>query len=81
MLSSDRQSPGSRYMAWLKTLLVEVLALLALSAAVVGYLNWSSDAAMAEFSQAYERPAQGLDHHAHSSIPDGKSANFCTWKA
>ena len=81
MPSSANQVPGKRYICWLKTLLVEVFALLALSAAVIGYLSWSSDAAWAEYSQANARPAQGLDRHAQSSIPAAKGARFCTWKA
>jgi hypothetical protein len=38
--------------AIVRILLVEILLLVALSGAVVGYLNWSSEAAWAEFNAA-----------------------------
>jgi hypothetical protein len=55
-------SPTSRQSFWpaiVRTLLVEVLVLLALSAAIVGYLNWSSDTAWAEFIAANKPSAPG----------------------
>jgi hypothetical protein len=52
MPSSEGQSGRSRGINWpgiLATLLVQVLVLIALSVAAVTYVNWSSEAALAEF--------------------------------
>lgn len=43
--------------AILRIVLVEILLLIALSGAVVGYLNWSSEAAWAEFNAASKMSA------------------------
>ena len=40
------------------TAVVELLILLALAFAVVGYVEWSSDAAVAEFMSATKSPAE-----------------------
>jgi hypothetical protein len=68
--SLHSQSPENRGIDWLgivRTLLVQVLVLLVLSGAVIGYLKWSSDAAWAEFISK----ASALDqkHHQHSAVP------------
>ena len=55
MPSPAHQSPVHHRSFWpaiVRILLVEVLVLLALSGAIVGYLNWSSEAAWAEFKAA-----------------------------
>ncbi len=60
MPSSAHQSPAHISRFWpaiIRILLVEVLVLLALSGAIVGYLNWSSEAAWAEFNAASQLPA------------------------
>ena len=52
---TNNNSPASQQSFWpliARILLVEILFLLALSGAVVGYLNWSSEAAWAEFNAA-----------------------------
>lgn len=52
MPSSEGQSGRSRGINWrgiLATLLVQVLVLIAVSVAAVTYVNWSSEAALAEF--------------------------------
>jgi hypothetical protein len=43
--------------AIVRILLVEILLLVALSGAVVGYLNWSSEVAFAEFIAASKQSA------------------------
>jgi hypothetical protein len=46
------QNPGDRGNRWLalvRTLIVEIVVLLALAAAITHYLDWSSDANWAEF--------------------------------
>ena len=60
MPSSAHQSPAHISRFWpaiIQILLVEVIVLLALSGAIVGYLNWSSEAAWAEFNAASQLPA------------------------
>ena len=66
------QSPENRGVDWLgivRTTLLQVLVLLALSAAVVGYLKWSSDAAWREFNAASKASALEPKHPQHSAIP------------
>jgi hypothetical protein len=66
MPSSDNQDPGNRIMGGrtiVRIVALQLLALLALSAAAVGYVNWSSDAAWAEFSAAL-KPAVSVPAHA-----------------
>jgi hypothetical protein len=66
------QSPENRGIDWLgivRTLLVQVLVLLALSVAVIGYLNWSSDAAWSDFIAASKASALEPKHRQHSAVP------------
>ena len=78
MQPSANQKPETSRIDWLgisRMLLVQVLVLLALSAAFIRYLDWSSDQAWAEFSRAIESaptaktqlfstPVQDLDDRA-----------------
>jgi len=69
MPSPADPSPAPRHGFWpsiVRILLVEILILLALSGAVVGYLNWSSEAAWAEFLAAskLQAPASNAPLHA-----------------
>jgi hypothetical protein len=80
MPSPANNSPASRQSFWpsiARILLIEVLVLLALSGAVVGYLNWSSEAAWAEFNAASEQSAQA----PNSSLHAVKSQTTCDRKA
>jgi hypothetical protein len=52
-----------------RTLLVQVLVMLALAGAVTGYLKWSSDAAWKEFLDAGKSPAPNAQHHSQASTP------------
>ena len=45
-----RSKPGIDWLGIVRIVLVQILVLLALSAGVVRYVNWSSDAARAEFT-------------------------------
>jgi hypothetical protein len=70
MPSPGTPSPENRGIFWLrivKTLLVQVLVLLALSVAFVGYLRWSSDTNWAEFLSA-----------AGSAPPDAEKSPLST---
>ncbi len=60
MSSSANNSTESRRSFWLsivRILLVEIVALLVLSGAIVAYLNWSSETAWAEFLAASKQSA------------------------
>jgi hypothetical protein len=52
-----------------RTLLVQLLVMLALSGAVTFYLQWSSDAAVREFMDAGTSPAPDAKHHPQASAP------------
>ena len=59
----------SARLAIVRTLLLQVLVLVAVSGAVIGYLKWSSDAAWKEFIDAGNPPAPNTQHHSHASTP------------
>ena len=50
-------------------MLVQVLVLLALTGAVVWYLNWSSEVALQEFLSAKQPPLSRPNHHSQSQAP------------
>ncbi len=80
MPSSAQQSPAHVRRSWpgiIWILLAEILVLVALSAAIVGYVNWSSEAAWAEFKAAGQRPAPQSD----SSVQTVKAHAPCDRKA
>jgi hypothetical protein len=69
-LGNPRQANrGINWPAIARTLLVQVLVLLALSGAAMVYLNWSSDAAWQEFIEASTPSVSDPNHHAQSSTP------------
>jgi amino acid transporter len=70
-LSTDQvQDDGSiARLAIVRTLLIQVLVISAVSAAVIGYINWSSDAAWKEFIDADKSPAPNAQHHSRASTP------------
>ena len=55
------------------TAVVELLILLALAFAVVGYVEWSSDAAVAEFLSATKSSASDPNHSNESSTLRGRT--------
>jgi hypothetical protein len=70
--SRSNQSPENRGIDWLailRTLLIQVLVLLALSGAVIRYLDWSSDTAWAEFVAAGKSSVLDPGHRPPSSAP------------
>jgi hypothetical protein len=72
--SRDKQSQqnqmngGFDWPAIVRTLLVEIVVLVALAAAFVGYLNWSSKVAMEEFMAAGKSSGVDPNHRPPSSI-------------
>ena len=86
MTFSDSQNPAKHGIDWLaivRILLVQVVVLFALSAAVVGYVNWSSDVAWKEFTGAGKAEASEPMHHSQSSTPvqSGRDEALCTRRA
>jgi hypothetical protein len=70
MPSLNRQGGQNRRINWpgiVGTLLAQVLVLVALSIAAVYYVNWSSEAALAEFLGAIKPSAS--DHSRQFSNP------------
>jgi hypothetical protein len=53
---------------------VQLLVLLAVGAAVVRYLEWSSDAAQAEFMRAIDAASSDPSHFTESSTIKGRTA-------
>ena len=83
---SDTQSPEKRGIDWLaivQILLAQVVVLFALTAAVVGYVNWSSDVAWKEFSGAGKAEASEPMRHSQSSSPVQRARDeaLCTRRA
>jgi hypothetical protein len=71
-ISSMRNGVRNRGISWSglgRTLLVEILVLLALSFAVVRYQEWSSDANQAEFMSATKPSASDPNHSGEFSTP------------
>jgi hypothetical protein len=71
-ISSMSNGVRNRGISWSgigRTLLVEILVLLALSFAVVRYLEWSSDANQAEFMSATKPSASDPNHSGEFSTP------------
>jgi hypothetical protein len=66
-----------------RTLLVQLLVMLALAGAVTGYLKWSSDATVREFMSAGQSPAPDAKHQPQASAPlqTAHSHGLCTRRA
>lgn len=71
MPSRDQQSQIHHRFDWpaiVRIVSVEIVVLLALATACVGYLNWSSEVNVREFMAASKSPATDSDHRPRSSI-------------
>ncbi len=66
--SQNQNVRGIRWRGIVATVMVEVLVLLGLAFAVVGYVEWSSDAAVAEFMSAIK--SSDPNHSSEFSTPD-----------
>ena len=73
MPSPDRESSERSGIDWLlavvRTLFFQILVLLALAGALVGYINWSSDAAFEEFLAASKPAAPDSNFNPQSATP------------
>jgi hypothetical protein len=70
--SLDNQIRNNRRIDWpgiVRTLLVQILVLVALAGVIVAYLNWSSDTVWAEFRAASKSTVSDPKHQPQSSIP------------
>jgi hypothetical protein len=63
------ESRGIDWLAIVRTVLIQVFVLLALTAAVVRYLDWSSDTNWAEFLAAGESSAAAAGHRPQPVMP------------
>jgi hypothetical protein len=72
MPAADDQSQENHGYDWLgvaRTAVIEVLALLVLAGAFIGYVNWSSNTAFQEFIGASEPSATNHGHLPPSANP------------
>jgi hypothetical protein len=70
--SIRNQNPEHRGIDWLaivRTLLIQVLVLVALSGAFIRYVNWSSDEAFSEFLAASQSSAPAAKPRPQSATP------------
>ncbi len=66
-ISQNQNVRGIRWRGIAGTVVVELLVLVAVGAAVVRYVEWSSDAALAEFMSATEPSASVASHSGERS--------------
>jgi hypothetical protein len=73
---------GIRWFATAATVAAKLLVLLALAFAIVRYVEWSSDAAQAEFMRSTKSPVSDLNHSGEfsSSIQLLKGRTACPRK-
>ena len=72
MPSSRNQNPDRRGIDWLaivRTLLVQVLVLVALSGAFIRYVSWSSDQAFSEFLASSRSSAPAAEPRPQAATP------------
>jgi flagellar basal body-associated protein FliL len=86
MPSLDNPSPTNRGSYWpgiVKTALAQVMVLLALAGAFIFYVNWSSEAARADFMAASKPSVTEPKSHPQSSVPvrTANGPKACHWKA
>jgi hypothetical protein len=77
------QQQSDRSSGWLgiaAIVVIEILVLLALAFAVVRYVEWSSEAAQAEFMRAPNSTASDLNSSERSSIQPMKAQAACPRK-
>jgi hypothetical protein len=75
------QKPGINWLAVMRTLLFQVLVLLALAGAFAGYAEWSSNATWAEFTAAGNPSALEPGQQAQSaSVRSVKNQTPCKKK-
>jgi len=83
MLSFDQASQNDNVSYWSRTagiLAIQLVILFAVAVAALAYLNWSSNAALAEFMAADKPAASEPGHLPQASVPvqQVKSPTACT---
>jgi hypothetical protein len=84
MPTLERQSERGRGINWraiVATLLVQVLVLIALSVAAVAYVNWSSEAALAEFVGVFRPLTSDQARRFSSPLQPVKGRTSCVRRA
>jgi len=84
MPTLERQSGRGRGINWraiVATLLVQVLVLIALSVAAAAYVNWSSEAARAEFVGVLKPSMSDHAHRFSSPLQPVKGRTSCVRRA
>jgi hypothetical protein len=66
--SQQQHDRGIRWFGTAATMAAELLVLLALAFAVVRYVEWSSDAAQAEFIRSTKSPVSDPNHSGESQV-------------
>jgi flagellar basal body-associated protein FliL len=66
---SPKQRSGIQWSGIIRTLLLQVLVLLVLAGAFVGYVSWSSDRAWEDFNGVGKSPAADSKQHSQFSPP------------
>ena len=77
MSSPRNQTPQTRGMDWVaieRTLVLQVLVLLAFAGAFIRYVNWSSEIAFAEFSAASKSELSQARPYPRSAVGSGRQA-------
>ena len=67
--NQSRDNRGSDWLAIARTFVFEVLVLLALAGAFIGYLNWSSNKVFEEFMSTSEPSTAYVGHPPPSAVP------------
>ena len=67
-----QQKRGFDWPAIIRTLAVQLVVLLALSGAAIGYVNWSSDTAWSEFVSLNKHGSPDAKIYPRSDIPIGE---------
>ena len=82
LFNSQNQNPRSgRQLGIVAMALLQLVVLFAIGAAVIRYLEWSSDAARAEFTRAIEAVSNPLQSHEPSiSSQAAKKRTGCNRK-
>jgi hypothetical protein len=84
MPSFDRQNHNNRGIEWpgiIRIVIVQILVLLAVSVALVYYIDWSSDAARAEFMGAFKTSAPTNIPQLSTPVQTAKGRTICPRKS
>jgi hypothetical protein len=75
--NQNRGDRGGRWPALVRTLIIEIVVLLALAAAITYYMDWSSDANWAEFIAASQTSGLARSHLRSQPVQSAKGQAPC----